>query len=428
SGELQNVNKSGRQITVEARWTLLRDEYGKPRAVLIIDTDITEKNKMEAQFLRAQRMESIGTLAGGIAHDLNNVLAPIMMAVEMLKGLVQTQEGLHLLGTLESSAQRGAELVAQVLSFARGVEGKRISVNPLHIRRDISKIVRDTFPKNIDFNLTPARNLWTVTGDPTQLHQVLMNLSVNARDAMPHGGQLTVSLENVVIDEVFAGMNPESKPGAYVMITVADTGVGIPPGMVDKIFEPFFTTKELGKGTGLGLSTTLAIVKSHGGFIKVCSEQGNGSQFRVYLPANTTEAAVDKTSAEPTQHPRGNSELILVVDDEEAVRVVAKKTLELFGYRVLLACHGAEAVALYAGHRHEISAVLTDMAMPIMDGPTLIVALKKMNPRVRIIGSSGLTSSGEVAKALGVGIIHFVPKPYTAETMLTVLRKVLDGD
>jgi PAS domain S-box-containing protein len=427
SGELQKVSKSGRQMTVEARWTLLRDEQERPKAVLIIDTDITEKKKMEAQFLRAQRMESIGTLAGGIAHDLNNVLAPILMAVDMLRSFVRDQEGQQVLNMLHGSAQRGAELVGQVLSFARGVEGKRISVNPLHILRDISKIVRDTFPKNIQFTLIPPRDLWVVTGDPTQLHQVLMNLSVNARDAMPNGGRLSVTLENVVIDEVFASMNPESKPGAYVMINVADTGMGIPAGLLDKIFEPFFTTKEFGKGTGLGLSTTLAIVKSHGGFIKVCSERGKGSEFKVYLPANPDEAALDKAAPDQAHSPRGNGELVLVVDDEEAVRVVASKTLECFGYRALVACHGAEAVALYAQHQNEISAVLTDMAMPIMDGPALIVALRRMNPAVRVIGSSGLTSRDGISQALGSGIVHFVPKPYTAEVMLSVLRKALDN-
>jgi len=428
SGELQKVNKSGREMIVEARWTLLRDEQGRPKGALIIDTDITEKKKMETQFLRAQRMESIGTLAGGIAHDLNNVLAPILMAIDMLRTLVHDDEGQHLLNMLHGSAQRGAELVGQVLSFARGVEGKRIPVNPLQILRDISKIVRDTFPKNIEFTLTPPSDLWMVTGDPTQLHQVLMNLSVNARDAMPNGGRLSVTLENVVIDEVFAGMNPESKPGAYVMINVTDTGMGIPSALLDKIFEPFFTTKELGKGTGLGLSTTLAIVKSHGGFIKVCSEHGRGSEFKVYLPANPTEAALDKAAPDQASPPRGNGEMILVVDDEEAVRVVASKTLERFGYRSLLACHGAEAVALYAQHQNEVSAVLTDMAMPVMDGAALIAALRRINPSVRVIGSSGLASRDGVVQALGSHIVHFVPKPYTAEVMLNVLRKALEND
>jgi CheY-like chemotaxis protein len=328
---------------------------------------------------------------------------------------------------LEASAQHGADLVKQVLAFARGVEGKRILLNPVHIINEIQDMIRDTFPKNITFSYNPHRGVWTVEGDPTQLHQVFTNLCVNARDAMPNGGTLKVTIENVVLDQMYADMNPESKVGDYVMVTVADTGSGIPADIRDKIFEPFFTTKEIGKGTGLGLSTTVGILRSHGGFIRVYSEMGKGTTFKAYLPATTTSNGVEDVAVVKNPLPRGNGELLLVVDDEERMRTVVQGTLEQFGYRVLLAANGAEAVALYAQHREQIAIVLTDMAMPVMDGPATIVALKSMNPNLKIIGSSGLPSDGDVAKAAVAGVKHFVPKPYTAETLLKILAEALRG-
>jgi CheY-like chemotaxis protein len=241
---------------------------------------------------------------------------------------------------------------------------------------------------------------------------------------MPGGGKLAISVENMVVDNTYAAMNPGSIPGDYVMIKVEDNGSGIPPTILDRIFEPFFTTKDIGKGTGLGLSTTMAIIKSHGGFISVYSEIGKGTKFKVYLPADTSQAFADSVAVQP-KLVRGNGELILVVDDEEAIREVTSETLEFFGYRVLLAKHGAEAVALYARQQREIAVVLTDIMMPIMDGPALIMALKVMNPQVLIIGSSGLTSKGGMAKAAEAGVRYFVPKPYTADTLLQILQKAL---
>lgn len=426
-GEMVKYGRDGVERTVDARWSLVRDARGVPKSILSIGSDISEKKKLEGQFLRTQRMESIGTLAGGIAHDLNNTLAPILMAVEILKESVVDERGFSLLDTLHASAQRGAELVKQVLSFARGVEGQRIIINPLHIMRELIKVLRDTFPKSVSIQFTAARGIWTVTGDPTQLHQVFLNLCVNARDAMPGGGKLTVTMENVVLDESYAAMSLQSHPGKYVMIKVEDTGTGIPLEIRDKIFEPFFTTKSISNGTGLGLSTTMAIVKGHNAFIDLCSEVGRGTTFKVYFPADSTQITVTEHAIEANPLPRGNGELILLVDDEEPIRQVAKRTLEAFGYRVLLACNGAEAVAVYAQNQPTIAAVLTDMVMPIMDGAALIVALKSMNPRVKIIGSSGLASHEAVTRVLNEGVRHFVPKPYTAETLLKILRDVLEG-
>ena len=426
-GEMINRRKDGTLYTEEMTITPIKDSQGGIAHFIAVKQDITARKLLEAQFLRAQRMESVGTLAGGIAHDLNNVLGPILMIAEALKSQVTDVQGRKWLQVLEASAQHGADLVRQVLAFARGVEGKRILLNPVHILNEIQDMIRDTFPKNIDFSYDPRRGVWTVTGDPTQLHQVFTNLCVNARDAMPNGGALKVTIENVVLDQMYADMNPESKPGNYVMVTVADTGSGIPADIRDKIFEPFFTTKEIGKGTGLGLSTAVGILRSHGGFIRVYSEMGKGTTFKVYLPATTTSKEADDVAVGETPLPRGNGELVLVVDDEERMRTVVQGTLEQFGYRVLLAANGAEAVALYAQNREQIAIVLTDMAMPVMDGPATIVALKSMNPNLKIIGSSGLPSDGDVAKAKVEGVKLFVPKPYTAETLLKILAEALRG-
>ncbi len=393
-----------------------------------VQFDITGRKKLEVQMLRLQRMEGIGTLASGIAHDLNNVLAPLMMAVELLREKVNDAEGRRLLGSLAVNVQRAADLVRQVLTFGRGTPGERVPVQLPHLAREIERIIQETFPKSIAFGCYIAPDLWTVTGDATQLHQVLLNLCINARDSMPQGGKLALELKNLVLDDHYSAMNLEAKPGPYVLIEVADTGTGIPPEIQDKIFDPFFTTKELGKGTGLGLSSALGIIQSHGGFIHLYSEAGKGSTFRVYLPAKATAAVVETAAVEQTQLPRGHHELVLVVDDEEPVRQVVQKILERFNYRVLLAANGAEALSLYAQHRAEIAVVVTDMMMPIMDGPATIVALLAMNAQVKIIGSSGLAANGGVAKASAIGVRHFIPKPYTAEAMLNTLHEAITGN
>jgi PAS domain S-box-containing protein len=425
-GEVVKRTKDGRAIPVDVRWTLVRDAHDRPHSILEIDTDISERKALEARFLRAQRLESIGTLAGGIAHDLNNMLTPILMSVDMLREFVTDESGLALLATMQSSAQRGADLVQQVLSFARGVEGQRITVNPLHLMRDLLKVMHDSFPKSIEVRLTPGPGLWTVTGDPTQIHQVFMNLCVNARDAMAGGGQLVVTMDNIRLDDgQCSRLNADAHPGAYVKVHVQDDGIGIPPAMRDRIFEPFFTTKAIGEGTGLGLSTTVAIVRSHGGFIQLESEVGVGTTFDVYLPANTAEAAVEIDAVPRLGPTRGNGELVLVVDDEDGILRVAQRWLERSGYRTLLASDGAVGLSMYIEHQRDIAVVLTDMAMPVMDGPALILALKALNPDVRIVGSSGLTSMIGIARAADTGAGHFLPKPYTGNALLEVLQTAL---
>lgn len=420
-GELSVVGRGGATLTIESRWTLMRDAADAPRAVLVIDTDITERKSLEQRFLRAQRMESIGTLAGGIAHDLNNVLAPVLMSIELLKDDPSPDERRQILATIEASTNRGAEMVRQVLTFARGVEGERTAVDIAALLTDIEKFVRDTFMKATAVRTEVADDLPPVLGDLTQLHQVLVNLCVNARDAMPTGGMLTLqaSVERLTAREV--SPYPGARPGPYVVIRVTDTGEGISPQLMDRIFDPFFTSKPVGKGTGLGLSTSLAIVKSHGGFIRVDSEVARGSVFTVFLPAQAgAPATVSVVAASALA--RGDGELILVVDDEAPLLRMTGLVLESFGYRALLAGSGEQALALFTAHRDEIRVVFTDMTMPGMDGAAVIRAIRAFGTPVPIVATSGL-GAGEASSIAGV--LHFVPKPYTADTLIKAITDAL---
>ena len=424
--EYRVQRKDGSYALVQDRGFILRDAAG--RAVRMVGgmRDLTEQKKMEAQYLRALRMESIGTLAGGIAHDLNNVLAPIVMSIELLRLSVGQDPRLSkILDTIYANSRRGTDLVRQVLSFARGLDGQRVAIRLRRLIDDLVGIIGATFPHNIRIVAQVPKDLWPITGDPTQLHQVLLNLAVNARDAMPHGGTLTLTATNLTIDAQYAGMSQEAKAGPHVLLQVTDTGHGMPPEVRERIFEPFFTTKELGKGTGIGLATVHTVVKSHGGFLNVESEVGRGTTFKIYLPADPTLRAEDPASV-PIELPRGRNELVLVVDDEFSIRDITQQTLEAFGYRVITASDGAEAIALYAKQGSEIAVVLTDMIMPIMDGVATIQVLLRINPAVRIIAASGIDSGDTVAQASNAGVKHFLLKPYTTETLLKLFREILD--
>ncbi|MEH1915332.1 hybrid sensor histidine kinase/response regulator [Nostoc sp.] len=423
-GELTKLTKMNKEVLVASRWSLVCDEQGKPKSILTVDTDITEKKHLEAQLFRAQRLESIGTLASGIAHDLNNILTPILAGAQLLplKFPNADERTRHLLEILEINARRGADLVKQVLSFARGVEGKHITLQLKHIIVEMAKILKETFPKSIEISTNLPQNLWMVSGDSTQLHQVLMNLCVNARDAMSNGGTLSISAENMLIDANYARMNLEAKEGPYIVITVSDTGVGIPKEMLDRIFEPFFTTKDVGQGTGLGLSTVLGIVKSHGGFVNVYSEPESFTSFKVYLPA---VGGIETRSPENLPPKTGHGELILVVDDEAAIQEITITSLEAHNYKILVASDGIEAIALYAQNRDKISAVLMDIMLPSLDGLTAMRTLQKINPQVRIIASSGLMSENKLSAVAAIGVNTFLSKPYTVNELLLSLQKVL---
>lgn len=416
TGEVRQFMKSGAEIIFEGHWTLIRDQGGKPKSILIVNYDISERRALEAQFFRAQRMESIGRLASGIAHDLNNVLSPVLMGTQMLQLKLQGAEDQRLLEVMRGNIERGAQMIKQILLFARGVQGERIPLQTKHLISEIVKVVGETFPKSIQVKVAIPNEPRLILGDTTQIHQVLMNLCVNARDAMPKGGILTIRTENVRVDDVYARMYPDARPGDYLLISISDTGEGIPPNIISKIFDPFFTTKEQGRGTGLGLSTVQGIVKNHGGFVNVYSEPGNGAEFKVYFPI--AESSYDVTEAEEIDWPAGNGELLLLVDDESAIREMAKNTLETFGYRTLTAADGAEAVALFVQRKDEIRLVITDLMMPVMDGPATIRALRKLAPSLPIIASSGLAGSERTLEASQAGVNSFLSKPYTADRLL----------
>ncbi|WP_414578145.1 response regulator [Anabaena sp. CCY 9402-a] len=420
-GELHQKTRNGQDIIVASRWTLVHEFGEQPPSILVVNTEITQKKLLEAQFLRAQRLESIGTLASGIAHDLNNVLAPILMTAQLLEAQIKDERSLRLLPILINNAKRGANLVKQVLSFTRGLEGERTLLQLKHLILEIKQIIKETFPKSIEVVTKISQNLWTVFGDGTQLHQVLMNLSVNARDAMPNGGLLYIEAKNLFIDESYTTMNLDAKVGPYIVVTVTDTGTGISPEILDRIFEPFFTTKEVGKGTGLGLSTVLGIIKSHGGFININTEAGKGSQFTVYLPAQETKETLEEAD---TALPPGNGELILVVDDEDSIRDITKTSLESHNYKAITASDGIEAIALYAEYQAEIFLVLTDMVMPSMDGLTTIRTLQRMNPQVKIIAVSGQSINDKLSTAHNINIQAFLSKPYTANQLLQTISMV----
>jgi PAS domain S-box-containing protein len=420
SGEMPLVRKDGAIRDVDFN-AVAHIEAG---VHLTVFRDVTERKRLERSSLRAQRMDSIGTLAGGIAHDLNNALAPILMSIAMLQEDETDPGRRDMLNTINISAQRGADMVRQLLSFARGVEGRRVPVAIDQVIRDIERIANDTFFKTIRVQVTIADPIPSIVGDPTQLHQVLLNLCLNARDAMPTGGTLTISAERTNVDALSTSMQSDTRPGAYVVVAVSDSGTGISAEVQERIFEPFFTTKSLGKGTGLGLSTSLAIVESHHGFIRVYSEAGRGTTFTVFLPIRD-DADRDPLTANTSEMPRGNGELILIIDDETSVREVTKRTLEAFGYRAMVAADGTLGAEAYAVHHADVALVITDMMMPGMDGPATMAALKTINPDVRIIAASGLAEESRVARALEAGALLVLSKPFTAGVLLRTLRDLL---
>ncbi len=419
--EFKGQRKDGSIINVEVLGIRIIFE-GKP-AVQGTLIDITDKKAFQTQMLRSQRLESLGTLAGGIAHDLNNVLSPILLSIEILKKHLKDDKSLQILDTVNTSASRGREIIKQVLTFARGFSGEHVVLQPLHILRELDHLINETFPKSIKLETRLPKDLWTIEADPTQIHQVLLNVAINARDAMPYGGTLKITAENATVGQKDLPAGTNAKPGSYLKVGIEDSGTGIPPEIVDKIFEPFFTTKERGKGTGLGLSTVHSIVKSHRGYITVCTEIGKGTLFTIYLPA------VEERKSQKTQDllriPEGNGETILVVDDEQSILDIMKNTLELYGYRIMTAHNGIEALSIYTREKDRIDVVITDLIMPSLDGMTMARNLRKMNPGVKIITSSGIKIAEADSANLGTVNHIFLQKPYTAEKLLSTLQEIL---
>jgi len=417
----------GNQINVCMKLSIAPNHQDTWSKVFVSLTDITEMKLIEKQLLRSQRIESIGMLAGGIAHDLNNLLSPILLSVEVLKMKFPDKKDQRIFETIESSATRGAELVKQILTFSKGVKGERQFLQIKHIIKDVSQIVAKTLLKSITIETNVPNNIKTVIGNPTQLHQVFLNLCVNARDAMPEGGSIQIVAENIHIDENYVTMNKKARLGFYVIISVTDSGTGMPSNVIEKIFDPFFTTKGEGKGTGLGLATCNDIIKKHGGFIDVKSKVGMGSTFKIYLPAQT-KTLKDKTIVQETEIPKGHGELVLVVDDEASICEITKETLEAYEYQVLTACNGADGIGKFAKESDRISVVITDFQMPVMDGHSMIPALKAIKPDVKIISMGDVQSDKRITDATKKDIDSFLAKPFTAQKLLITLNDVLYGN
>ncbi|MCI0664784.1 MAG: PAS domain S-box protein, partial [Acidobacteria bacterium] len=423
--EMWQIRKDGCEIIVESRWTLVRDDYGKPKSILLINTDITEKKRFEAQFLRMQRLDSIGSLASGIAHDLNNSLAPVLMALHTLQQRFTDTNSQRWLTLIRKSTERSRDLIDKVLTFAKGTAGERLPLQPSQLINDVAKILNETLPKNVSLSVRLPGDLWNLIGDTTQIHQVLMNLCINARDAMPQGGTLILTAENITLAEKQVWMLNEVAPGRFVQITVSDTGIGMSPELIDRAFEPFFSTKSQGQGSGLGLSTAAGIVRSHGGFVSVTSIIGQGAQFKVYLPASDTLSDKQVETSE-TIVPAGSDELILVVEDEMELHEITRATLEAHGYRTLGASNGLDALALYLQYRDDIKLVLTDMSMPNLDGLSMSRALREINPKVKIIGTSGTRLTEKTEELSRAAIKTMLIKPFTAPQLLNALADAIN--
>lgn len=422
SGELVEQTKKGRTVIVRSSWTLVRDDAGQPQSKLIISTDITEQKTLEEKFLRAQRLESLGVLVGGIAHDLNNALAPVLMGVGLLEGTPLPKDIEGVVETMKSSAMRGSEMVQQILTFARGSGNQKSIIQVHHLVREMGKIMADTFPKSIVCRVQADVEAWSVSGMAIQLHQVIMNLCINARDAMPKGGTLVLATKNV--PAVPPPLPPHAKPGPYVCLSVRDTGTGIPENQLALIFQPFFTTKSPGHGTGLGLSTSQTIVHNHGGFMAVESVVGRGTEFKVYLPA-LLESGAEVAPVAVAPLPTGKGEQILVVDDEAAILALAQSTLETYGYKVLTAASGPSAILTFSREHENIRLVIMDKSMPFMDGAATINALRKIRPDVKIIATSGHDLKKGGGTELRLKTAGVLEKPFTVERLLTMVHEVL---
>ena len=428
-GELHLQNKSDSPVLVESHWTLVTNPAGDPESILFINTDVTEKKKLEAQILHTRRMESIGTLAGGVAHDLNNSLTPILLAMGILREKAPNPESRAIIEKVESSVKHSAALVQQLLAFARGADGQQGELDLRPLVSDTANFMRQMLPADVNLEIKINEDLWPVIGNTTQLKQVLHNLCLNARDAMPAGGRIKLFTHNLVVNETIKPSLPEASLGPYAVIAVSDTGTGICPDDMDRIFDPFFTTKAFGQGSGLGLSTVQGIVKGHHGFITVNSIMGQGTTFRIYLPALPSRAqpAFSGPSATTSASlPAGHGEDVLLIDDDPGIREVLSHILEKHNYRVTAAATGLDGLESFRLRQDETKLVITDLYMPGMSGATVIRALHAKNPGLRIIAISGNSSAPRFDAEITGGRLMFLPKPLTAEKLLTTIRLMLD--
>lgn len=413
--------RDGRLVEVEAREQLLPGN-GHHQMVVTVARDISDRRQLEQQRLRAQRMESLGTLAGGVAHDMNNMLTPVILMLDELQDSGQLPSP-NLLASVRTSVRRGASMLRQLLTFGSGIEGERAPVDLNRLIEELGRIIASTFPKSINFETKVARKLPAVLGDATQLHQVLLNLCVNARDALPGGGFIKVTAVHVVLDSANAATWPEAKPGSYVRMEVSDNGSGIPREIIERVFDPFFTTKSADKGTGLGLSTTLGIVRGHGGTIRVKSQPGLGTCFGLLLPISPVQPAVENVS--PSANIKGRNRTVLVIEDEETIRDVLKRSIERMGFKVIIASRGDEGLALCAEHQSELSLVITDLNMPGMDGLTVVRNLRTSSPALPVMVMSGRVDDSILAALKELQVAGLIDKPFGYAQVEAAIRRVL---
>lgn len=423
-GELEQVTRGGRTIIAGCRWQLVFDDNGLPSAILAVNYDITEFKRDEERKNRAQRMESLGTMAGGIAHDLNNMLTPILMSSQLLAADETDQGRLDLMLSIETGVKRGAAMIRQVLSFARGKEGHRAAIDVTSVLAHLKDFCRDTLPKSLRFTIEAPDDLWPIVGDSTQIFQVLVNLVTNARDAMTDAGTIRITARNFE-----AGHDSATRPRMpmpYIIIEVEDSGSGMDKQTAARVFEPFFTTKEATKGTGFGLATSLTIARSHGGDMEVYSEPGRGSRFQLRLPAASESTTLFTTPYHVLDDlPQGNGEHVLIVDDEATIRQIVRQALEANGYRTFVASNGLEAVNLIEDGDTPVDLVFTDMMMPVMDGAATAAYLMRHHPHIAVVAASGLNANGNLLHSAHSGLAHFLTKPFTTVELLSSVRDAL---
>ena len=428
-GTLVNQCKNGREIYVETVITPVFDNTDTLTHYIAVQEDVTEKLQLEQQFQRAQRMEVMGLMAGGVAHDLNNILTPLLLAVDVLKSSPTPKQQENVLNTVEDSVQRGAGIIRQILTFARGTEGEKQHFKMQPLLKEVIKLISETFPRSIRIRSKIANDISTLFFDPNQLHQIAMNLVVNARDAMPNGGVITIGAENVSIEKPMQFLNLVASPGAYVRLFVEDTGMGIDKKQIEHIFDPFYTTKSEGKGTGLGLSTILGIIKSNRGMIHVNSEKGKGTCVDIFIPVAQEDAEPQEAISKEKTVLQGNGEHILLVDDEIEILNVTAAILQANGYVTSQAKDGTEAIALIASAKEPFAAVVSDLMMPFMDGISLKRATIKLDPTLPFILSSGMLDADfmddKVKELKAMGVNNFLVKPYKSEALLIALNKVV---
>lgn len=427
SGELRQIDREGHEYLVDVRQQLYRDDKGEPVAVLSFNRDFTQEKKQADAAERAHHIQSSSLLAGGVAHELNNALAPIMLSSAMLKRTVEDEKSKSMVAMIEKCAIKGADLIADLLAFERGKGGGSDVIRKTQILRAIQRAKAAVVSDDIDLNVVLADNLWEFRGDSAELSEAYKQIMQNACEAMPDGGSLSVEVANCRCDENFASLAPEAKVGDYVSITFKDTGFGINKDIIGRVAEPFFTTKEPKQGFGFGLSNAQAVVKGHHGFMVLESTQGSGTSLSLYLPADAQKTEAIQEASGPEDHSSGEGRLLLVVDDQLFIRETIKRTLEDRGYSVLTAQDGTEALAIYAGNQDKIDMVITNVEMPFMDGPALCRALRKLNPDVRILVSSGHKQREKVQEIKSCGVDQFLAKPYTADQLADHVRNIIEA-